>query len=245
MNEIVFRDLGTIEYGAAWQIQEELLKKNLALKAEAYKSPVKILPEETGTENHLLFCTHPNVLTLGKSGHREHLLLSDSRLKELGISFYNTNRGGDITYHGPGQVVGYPVLDLELFFTDLGRYMRSLEEVIIRTLAHYNIAAGRLQGAAGVWLDAEIPGRARKICAMGVRCSRWITIHGFALNVNTDLRYFGYIVPCGIGDKAVTSMQQELGGEIDEAEVKKIIRREFETVFEATITEAKATASLS
>ena len=234
MREVIFEDWGTIEYGEAWQRQEKYMQENLSLKASAYRAAEKILPEETGTKNHLFFCTHPHVLTLGKSGHIEHLLLNDSRLKELGISFYKTNRGGDITYHGPGQIVGYPVLDLELFFTDLGKYMRSLEEVIIRTLAHYSIAAERLPGATGVWLDAN-PAKARKICAMGVRCSRWVTIHGFALNVNADLNYFGYIVPCGIGDKAVTSMQQELGGEVNEEEVKLILRQEFEQVFEASI----------
>lgn len=235
MREVSFEDWGMIEYGAAWQRQEKYMQENLSLKAKAYQSTEKILPYDVGTENYLFFCTHPHVLTLGKSGHLEHLLLNDSRLKELGISFYKTNRGGDITYHGPGQIVGYPVLDLELFFTDLGKYMRCLEEVIIRTLAHYNITAGRLPGATGVWLDAGIPQKARKICAMGVRCSRWVTIHGFALNVNADLKYFGYIVPCGIGDKAVTSMQQELGHEVDEEGVKTILKKEFEHVFEASI----------
>jgi len=235
MNEVFYKDLGVVEYGKAWQMQEQLLQGNLLLKAEAYQHSAKTNPWKTGTVNHLLFCTHPHVLTLGKSGHKENVLLNDQRLKELDISFYNTNRGGDITYHGPGQIVGYPILDLELFFTDLGKYMRSLEEVIIHTLAHYNIAAGRLPGATGVWLDATIPGRARKICAMGVRCSRWVTIHGFALNVNTDLRYFGYIIPCGISDKAVTSMQQELGVNVDEEEVKDLLKQEFEKVFEAKL----------
>lgn len=239
MKEVVFKDLGVIEYGEAWQLQEALLAENLSLKSAAYKSVEKIDPALIGTHNHLLFCSHPHVLTLGKSGHLEHLLLNDVRLKELGISFYNTNRGGDITYHGPGQIVGYPVLDLELFFTDLGRYMRSLEEVIIRTLAHYGIEAGRLSGATGVWLDADIPAKARKICAMGVKCSRWVTIHGFALNVNTDLKYFNYIVPCGIGDKAVTSMQKELGKPVDEEEVKEILKKEFATVFEAVLIPSK------
>lgn len=237
MRNVLFEDWGMIEYGAAWERQEAYMQHNLALKKQAYEYNTVVDPADMGTENHLFFCTHPHVLTLGKSGHIEHLLLNDTRLKELGISFYKTNRGGDITYHGPGQIVGYPVLDLELFFTDLGKYMRCLEEVIIRTLAHYNIPAGRLQGATGVWLDADIPAKARKICAMGVRCSRWVTIHGFALNVNADLKYFGYIVPCGIGDKTVTSMQQELGYEVDEEEVKKILKQEFETVFEASIIE--------
>jgi lipoyl(octanoyl) transferase len=155
----------------------------------------------------------------------------------MNASFYKTNRGGDITYHGPGQVVGYPVLDLERFFTDLGRYMRSLEEVIIRTLARYGMSAGRLVGATGVWLDAELPGKARKICAMGVRCSRWVTIHGWALNVNSDLAYFDAIVPCGISDKGVTSMQRELGREVDEAEVRRYLREDFAIVFDADLYE--------
>ena len=235
MNDIFFSELGLIEYGKAWEIQEALMQQNLALKAAAYKEPIVVSPQSIGTRNYLLFCTHPHVLTLGKSGLMEHLLLNDNRLKELNISFYKTNRGGDITYHGPGQLVGYPILDLELFFTDLGKYMRCLEEVIIRTLAHFGIEAGRLKGATGVWLDADLPGKARKICAMGVRCSRWITIHGFALNINTDLKYFNYIVPCGIGDKAVTSMQQELGKVMDEEQVREVVRKEFSTVFEAQL----------
>lgn len=235
MNQIHFKDLEWIEYGDAWQKQEALMQQNLALKAAYYNNNNHAKPQEIGTQNYLLFCTHPHVITLGKSGHLEHLLLNDSRLKELQISFYKTNRGGDITYHGPGQIVGYPILDLELFFTDLGKYMRSLEEVIIRTLAHFGIAAERLPGATGVWLDAAVPGKARKICAMGVRCSRWVTLHGFALNVNTDLQYFNYIVPCGIGDKAVTSMQKELGRTVEEQEVKALLKKEFEAVFEATL----------
>ncbi len=235
MNQIHFKDLEWIEYGDAWQKQEALMQQNLALKAAYYNDNNHAKPKDTGTQNYLLFCTHPHVITLGKSGHLEHLLLNDSRLKELHISFYKTNRGGDITYHGPGQIVGYPILDLELFFTDLGKYMRSLEEVIIRTLAHFGIAGERLPGATGVWLDAAVPGKARKICAMGVRCSRWVTLHGFALNVNTDLQYFNYIVPCGIGDKSVTSMQQELGRAIEEPVVKALLKKEFEAVFEATL----------
>ena len=173
----------------------------------------------------------------------ENLLVNDSRLKELDVSFFKTNRGGDITYHGPGQVVGYPILDLEYFVTDLGKYMRNLEEAIIRTLAHYGIAGDRLPGATGVWLDADVKGKARKICAMGVRCSRWVTMHGFALNVNTDLRYFDYIVPCGITDKSVTSMQKELGRVVDEREVKDILKKEFGMVFNATIINEQVVAA--
>jgi len=235
MNTIFYRDLGTIEYGDAWETQESLMKEGLDAKAAFYGKDTGSAKSAPATRNYFLLCNHPHVYTLGKSGHMENLLVNDRRLHELNISFYKTNRGGDITYHGPGQIVGYPVLDLELFFTDLGRYMRSLEEVIIRTLAHFGITGERLTGATGVWLDAGVPGKARKICAMGVRCSRWITIHGFALNVNTDLRYFDYIVPCGISDKAVTSMERELGEPVDETEVKKILRYEFAQVFEAVI----------
>jgi len=235
MNAIYLRDLGLIEYGAAWNLQESLMKQALDIKAARYTQTE--VPDTTlSTTNHLLLCSHPHVYTLGKSGHMENLLVNDTRLKELNVSFYKTNRGGDITYHGPGQLVGYPVLDLELFFTDLGRYMRSLEEVIIRTLAHFGIEGGRLPGATGVWLDADNPLKARKICAMGVRCSRWVTIHGFALNVNTDLRYFDYIVPCGITDKSVTSMERELGEKADEELVKTLLTKEFAAVFESEIT---------
>lgn len=239
MNTIYYRDLGVIEYGAAWELQEQLMKQGLDIKALRYNQAGQALDIE-GTKNHLLFCTHSHVYTLGKSGHMENLLVNDTRLKEMNVSFYKTNRGGDITYHGPGQIVGYPVLDLELFFTDLGRYMRSLEEVIIRALAHYGIKGDRLQGATGVWLEPDNPSKARKICAMGVRCSRWITIHGFALNVHTDLRYFDYIVPCGITDKKVTSVEKELGHKVDEEELKDILKREFASVFDASIIPLKA-----
>ncbi|MBZ0100062.1 MAG: lipoyl(octanoyl) transferase LipB [Taibaiella sp.] len=238
MQKVYFRDLGVVEYGQAWQLQEEILKAGLDVKSRRITGG-----ESAGAEdivNHFLFCSHPHVYTLGKSGHMENLLINDNRLQELGATFFKTNRGGDITYHGPGQIVGYPILDLEQFFTDLGRYMRSLEEVIIKTLSRYGIEAGRLAGSTGVWLDPDNPARARKICAMGVRCSRWITMHGFALNVNTDMRFFDYIVPCGIGDKAVTSMQKELGRPVDEQEVKNIIREEFGKVFDAEIIQEPA-----
>lgn len=234
LKQVWYQDLGEIEYGKAWDMQEALMREGLEKKAARYRSP----GSPAGTDdlqNHLLFCSHPHVLTLGKSGHMENILLQDSRLKELGISFYKTNRGGDITYHGPGQIVGYPVLDLEQFFTDLGRYMRNLEEVIIRVLADYDIKGDRLPGSTGVWIDPEMPGKARKICAMGVRCSRWITIHGFALNVNTDLDYFGYIVPCGIRDKAVTSLKEELGYAVPEAEVREKLKDSFAEVFQCAV----------
>jgi lipoyl(octanoyl) transferase len=235
MQTVYYKDLGAIEYGQAWELQEQMLKTGLDAKARWNSMPES---ERTGapkTENYLLVCEHPHVYTLGKSGHMENLLVNEMQRKELDVSFYKTNRGGDITYHGPGQIVGYPVLDLEKFFTDLGKYMRSLEEVIISTIARYGLKGDRLKGATGVWLDPEDPQRARKICAMGVKCSRWITIHGFALNVNTDLNYFNHIVPCGISDKAVTSISVETGRWIDMEEVKQIIKEEFGKVFIAEI----------
>lgn len=237
MQTIFFRDMGTVAYDAAWDYQETLLQANLKIKAQRYNIADHNMEGHTGghTQNHLLFCEHPHVYTIGKSGHIENLLVNDSRLKELNVSFFKTNRGGDITYHGPGQIVGYPILDLELFITDLGKYMRNLEEVIIRTLSYYNIDSGRLSGSTGVWLDADIKGKARKICAMGVRCSRWVTMHGFALNVNTDLKYFDHIVPCGITDKSVTSLHKELGRNIEEQEVRDKLKHEFGIVFNASV----------
>lgn len=235
METIAFQDLGVIAYDAAWNYQETLMQANLRIKAARYNAQADSEPITEETKHHLLYCEHPSVYTLGKSGHMENLLVNDARLKELNVSFFKTNRGGDITYHGPGQIVGYPILDLEKFTTDLGKYMRNLEEVMIRTLRQYGIESGRLEGSTGVWLDADIKGKARKICAMGVRSSRWVTMHGFALNVNTDLSYFGYIVPCGITDKAVTSMQKELGRKVDEEEVKQKLTEAFGEVFGATI----------
>jgi lipoyl(octanoyl) transferase len=231
MRQVYFKDFGIIEYKAAWDYQDELMQRNLSIKAKAYSQTGNVVENLADTTDYFLLCAHPAVYTLGKSGSMEHLLVNDQRLKELGVSFYNTNRGGDITFHGPGQIVGYPVLDLEHYGTDLGKYMRNLEEIMIRMLAYYGIEAGRVKGATGVWLDPEVPSRARKICAMGVKCSRWITMHGFALNVNTDLNYFNYIVPCGITDKSVTSMQKELGRAVDINEVSEILKREFENVF--------------
>ncbi|NCX95451.1 MAG: lipoyl(octanoyl) transferase LipB [Chitinophagia bacterium] len=201
MNTIAYQDLGCMGYEEAWALQEALLSENLTIK-QRFNEPNRHLPVQTlaPTSHHLLFCSHPHVYTLGKSGHIENLLISNEVLQQLGVTFVKTNRGGDITYHGPGQIVGYPILDLEHFFTDLSRYMRSLEEVIILTMAEYGIEAGRLPGSTGVWLAPDNAYRARKICAMGVRSSRWITMHGFALNVNTDLSFFNHIVPCGIVD---------------------------------------------
>lgn len=232
---VAVSDWGLIEYGAAWERQEALLAEQLLTKKVWNNTPESERPECPPTSHHFFLCSHPHVYTLGKSGHMENLLLNDARMKDLDVTFYKTNRGGDITYHGPGQIVGYPMLDLEKFFTDLGKYMRSLEEVIIRTLAHYGIEGGRLVGSTGVWLDADDPKKARKICAMGVRCSRWITMHGFALNANTDLNYFNHIVPCGIVDKGVTSMYKELLREVNETALKGIILQEFAAVFAAKL----------
>lgn len=237
MKRVYFKDLGVVDYDTAWQLQEDVLKKGLAIKSKKFKD--EPLTAEDIIHNYLFFCEHPHVYTLGKSGHMENLLVNDARLKELNVSFYKTNRGGDITYHGPGQIVGYPVLDLEQFFTDLGKYMRFLEEVVIKAISTFGITAGRLEGSTGVWLDPENPQKARKICAMGVRCSRWITMHGFALNVNTDLSFFGHIVPCGITDKAVTSMQKELGAAVGEELVKEELKKAFCDVFNAEILPAK------
>jgi lipoyl(octanoyl) transferase len=234
-----FSDLGKMDYKAAWDLQEQLMKENLRIKAEAGSGQMTMNTRDTNlhlpTENYLLFVEHPPVYTLGKSGKMEHVLINEEQRKEKGIDFFQTNRGGDITFHGPDQVVGYPILDLEKFYTDIGRYLRELEEVIILTLAEYGIIAGRSAGETGVWIDALVKGKERKICAMGVRCSRWITMHGFALNVNTDLSYFNHIVPCGIQNKKVTSIQQELGREVDMEDVKEKLRRNFERVFNVTI----------
>jgi lipoyl(octanoyl) transferase len=230
---VFFKDLGKMDYKTAWDYQESLLKENLEKKKAAMESGEKGDP---GTNHFLLFVEHPPVYTLGKSGKIEHVLINEEQRREKGIEFYQTNRGGDITFHGPDQVVGYPIFDLEKFYTDIGRYLRDLEEVIILTLQEYGITAGRSAGETGVWIDALIPGKERKICAMGVRCSRWITMHGFALNVNTDLGYFNHIIPCGIQNKKVTSLKEETGNEVSMNEVKEKLKRNFESVFNVTIT---------
>ena len=233
--QINVNDLGLIDYQQAWDYQEQLLQENVRIKLEASRSTDKA---QLTTANHLLFCEHPPVYTLGKSGHIENLLINEQQLQEKAISFVPTNRGGDITFHGPGQIVGYPILDLEHFFTDLGRYLRSLEETVILTLADFGIPAGRSAGETGVWLEPENPAKARKICAMGVRCSRWVTMHGFALNVNTDLDYFNNIIPCGITDKKVASMHVELGRPVPPEEVKAALKKHFAEVFGADLLEA-------
>ena len=224
--KVAFQDLGTQDYQPTWDYQEELLKKNLETKISNREHP----ENQKMTDNHLLFVEHPHVYTLGKSGHEENLLANQDKLKEINATYVKVNRGGDITYHGYGQIVGYPILDLENFYTDIHRYMRDLEEVIIRTIAEYGLKGERSQGETGVWLDVGKP-YARKICAMGVKASRWVTIHGFALNVNTDMKYFEYIIPCGITDKQVTSLKRELEKDVDIEEVKSKIKKHFTDVF--------------
>ncbi|WP_207513391.1 lipoyl(octanoyl) transferase LipB [Longitalea luteola] len=259
---VLFRDLGQLGYQDAWDLQESLLQENVRIKTEYRnrkaaldsaadnRQPIiagqpaqadnrqSIIDNELvgpDTIHHLLFVEHPPVYTLGKSGDIENVLISEAERAAKGISFYHTNRGGDITFHGREQLVGYPILDLERFYTDIGKYLRNLEEVIIATMADYGLKGERSPGETGVWLDAAIPGKERKICAMGIRCSRWITMHGFAFNVNTDLSYFNYIIPCGIQNKQVTSLQKELGRKLDMNEVKDRVKANFERVFEVEL----------
>ncbi|MBV4359587.1 lipoyl(octanoyl) transferase LipB [Pinibacter aurantiacus] len=227
MQDVIFKDLEKMPYQTAWDLQEEVLQKNVKLKQEAHHGG-DVVPD---TEHHLFLVEHPPVYTLGKSGHIENVLISDEQREQRGIEFFKTNRGGDITFHGPQQIVGYPILDLEKFTTDIGKYLRNLEEVIILTLADYGLQGDRSAGETGVWLDPGVKGKERKICAMGVRCSRWITMHGFALNVNTDLSYFDFIIPCGIQNKQVTSIAKEFGKEVDFEEAKAFVKKNFEKVF--------------
>jgi lipoyl(octanoyl) transferase len=221
----LFTDWGLTDYQEAWDKQEDLLNKTVAIKTEN-----RVNNTHKPTPNHLVFCEHPHVYTLGKSGHPENLLLDEQGLKDKEATYYKINRGGDITYHGPGQIVGYPILDLDNFFTDIHLYLRTLEEAVILTLKDYGIEAGRYPGFTGVWLDADNE-KARKICAMGVRCSRWVTMHGFAFNVNVDLDYFKNIVPCGIDDKAVTSLAKELSYQLDMEEVKGKLKNHIANLF--------------
>lgn len=228
--KVVVQDLGLKDYKETWDYQEVLFQKTLDIK-------IKNRREEAGlkTPNHFMFVEHPHVFTLGKSGNLSNLLVDENQLAEKGAKFYKINRGGDITYHGPGQIVGYPILDLDNFFTDIHKYLRLLEVMVIFTLAEYGLKAERSEGETGVWLDVGTP-FARKICAMGVRASRWVTMHGFALNVNADLGYFDLMVPCGIKNKAVTSLNVELGlAEVDMDEVKQKLLRHFENLFKAEI----------
>lgn len=234
MNEIInkrveFRDLGLIDYLQAWDYQESLFADTVAIKIRNRNLPTS---EQCPTPNYLLFVEHPHVYTLGKSGKQENLLLEESGLKEKNATFYKINRGGDITYHGPGQLVGYPILDLDNFFTDIHKYLRLLEEAVILTLDEYGIEAGRITGLTGVWLDPIKQENPRKICALGVKSSRWVTMHGFAFNINSDLNYFDNIIPCGIDDKAVTSLQKELGKEIPMEEVKEKMKKHLSALFE-------------
>ena len=252
MQKVIFQDLGHMDYQQAWDYQERLLQENVQIKTEARQRAeaervevaasgnvanagealhAGVIAGEAATTHYLLMVEHPPVYTLGKSGHMENMLIDEARMGKQGIQFFRINRGGDITFHGPGQIVGYPILDLERFYTDIGRYLRNLEEVTISVLAGYGIRGDRSPGETGVWIDPGIRGRERKICAIGVRCSRWVTMHGFAFNVNTDLGYFSNIVPCGIPGKQVTSLQKELGRPVNIEEVKAAWKREFEKVF--------------
>ncbi|HEX9513827.1 MAG TPA: lipoyl(octanoyl) transferase LipB [Puia sp.] len=248
MQEVIFSNLGKMDYTQAWDYQESLLQENVRIKAEARRlapapdsQPASPDPAFRGvapgsdTRHYLLFVEHPPVYTLGKSGHMENILIGEQGMKDKGIQFFQTNRGGDITFHGPGQIVGYPILDLEKFYTDIGKYLRNLEEVFILLLAEYGIRGERSSGETGVWIEPGIKGRERKICAIGVRCSRWITMHGFAFNVNTDLSYFNDIVPCGIQDKQVTSLEKELGRPVPMEEVAEGVKRNFEKVFDVEL----------
>ena len=229
MNQVVFKDLGSRDYKEAWDYQNKLFQGIIDIKlANRNRDEKKVSP------NYFLFTEHPPVYTLGKSGDLSNLLLNEEQLKQKGISFFKSNRGGDITFHGPEQIVGYPIIDLEEFKPDIRWYMRSLEEVIIKTIAHYGLQGVRSDGETGVWFDVGTP-FARKICALGVRTSRWVTMHGFALNVNTNLGYFDHIIPCGIRGKAVTSMEVELNRKIPIQEVKELILENFEKVFEAKL----------
>ncbi|HLV62108.1 lipoyl(octanoyl) transferase LipB [Galbibacter sp.] len=228
--KVILEDLGYKDYKEVWEYQESLFQSIFDIKSKNRKESLNI-----PTDNYFLFVEHPHVYTLGKSGDISNLLLNERQLKEKNASFYKINRGGDITYHGPGQIVGYPILDLDNFFTDIHKYLRFLEEIIILTLAEYGIQASRSEGETGVWLDVGTP-FARKICAMGVRASRWITMHGFALNVNANLGYFDNIIPCGIRGKGVTSLNVELGKEkVDESQVKEKLLKHFQEVFQAVI----------
>jgi len=228
MKKIKCINLGLIDYKQAWDYQEKLFTEIVSLKINN-----RDLSQENKvqTPNYFLFCEHPH----GKSGDTKNLLINEKQLEEKKATFYKINRGGDITYHGPGQIVGYPILDLDNFFTDIHKYLRFLEEMVILTLAEYGIEASRSKGETGVWLDVGMPQKARKICALGVRASRWVTMHGFAFNINTDLNYFGNIIPCGITDKAVTSLEKELGRKVNEEEVKQKLKKHFANLFECEL----------
>lgn len=238
---VIYQDLGLVDYKQTRDYQEELFREVIAIKLanrELSKTDQQLTP------NYLLFCEHQHVYTIGKSGDEQHLLANEELLESINASFYRISRGGDITYHGPGQIVGYPILDLENFFTDIHRYLRFLEEAIINMLATYGIHGGRVDGLTGVWLNSEDKHRARKICAMGIKASRWVTMHGFAFNVNTDLTYFGHIVPCGIEDRQVTSLQKELNRSVDINEVKARLIFAIADLFEMKIVKNDKAGSL-
>jgi lipoyl(octanoyl) transferase len=244
--QVIFRDLGVMDYKTTWDYQEQLLQENVRRKSEVgsrkseagiTQTDIGLLTSDLDTQHYLLFVEHPAVYTLGKSGNIENVLINEQMRSAKGIEFFRTNRGGDITFHGPQQIVGYPILDLEKFETDIGKYLRNIEEATILTLAEYGIIAGRSPGETGVWIDADKPGKERKICAIGVRSSRWITMHGFALNVNTDLSHFNFIIPCGIQNKQVTSIEKELGHKVDYEEAKEKVKRNFEKVFNVKLRE--------
>jgi lipoyl(octanoyl) transferase len=230
--KILFHDLGTIDYKECWDYQEKLFNEIIERKVANRNLPDA---EKTATLNHLLFVEHPHVYTLGKSGAEENLLLNNQELQNKNASFYKINRGGDITYHGPGQLVAYPLLDLDNFFTDIHKYLRLLEETIILTIKDYGVSGSRIKGETGVWIESENKLKARKICAMGVRCSRWVTMHGWGFNVNTNMDYFRNIIPCGISDKAVTSLEQELGRKVGMIEIKEKLKKNFSLLFEAEL----------
>jgi lipoyl(octanoyl) transferase len=226
MTQVLIEDLGLIDYKKAWDYQELLFKETVDRKIRIRNGETELV-----TENHLLFCQHPHVYTLGKSGQETHLLLNENQLDQADISYYKINRGGDITYHGPGQLVVYPIFDLDHFFTDIHKYLRFLEEAVIQTLAFYGVKGERSEGETGVWIDVNTP-NARKICAMGVKSSRWVTMHGIGFNLNPDLSYFNHIVPCGIVDKGVTSLEKELGKEIDIKAVQEILLEKLASLFD-------------
>ncbi len=230
---VYFRDLGLIDYKEAWDFQETIFNNTIQEKIQ-----IRNGDQSLQTKNYLLFCEHPHVFTLGKSGSESNLLLNELELEQEEATFYKINRGGDITYHGPGQLVAYPIFDLDHFFTDIHKYMRFLEEAVIQTLADFGIIGGRVEGLTGVWIEGNTP-KARKICALGVKSSRWVTMHGIGFNVNSDLNYFSHIIPCGIDDKAVTSMQQELGRELDIKEVSSVLKNKLAQLFEFELTDWK------
>lgn len=236
MQQVHFQELGLIDYKECWDYQEKLFSETVQLKIHNRKAGTG---KQIDTKNYLLFCEHPHVYTMGKTGSLNHLLLNETEFAERGLAYYKINRGGDVTYHGPGQIVGYPILDLDNFFTDIGKYLRLIEETIIKTLGHYGLKGDRIKGATGVWLDADKPS-ARKICAIGVRTSRWVTMHGFAFNVDTELDYFKNIVPCGIDDKAVTSLNNELQTHVNIEEVKGLLRVNFSELFNVKLVPSNA-----